>query len=88
MYGENFISTRGRLGKVQRSGVQLSEGLAPLGSTEIISESYYINMKSDFIYHFPIDLEPNGRGNLCGFFQSVVKVIFPHFLFDIYDNFF
>ena len=27
---------------------------------EIFSESYYINLKSDFIYHFPIDIEPDG----------------------------
>ena len=24
-------------------------------------KSYSINLKSDSIYHFPIDLEPNGR---------------------------
>ena len=28
---------------------------------EIFSKSYYINPKSDCIYHFPIDLDPNGR---------------------------
>ena len=28
--------------------------------TENFSESYYIKPKSDCIYHFPIDLEPNG----------------------------
>ena len=26
---------------------------------EIFSKSYWINPKSDFIYHFPVDLEPN-----------------------------
>ena len=25
------------------------------------SKSYQVNPKSDCIYHFPIDLEPNGR---------------------------
>ena len=28
---------------------------------EIFSKSYYINLKSDCIYNFPINLEPNGR---------------------------
>ena len=28
---------------------------------EIFSKSYCIKLKSDCIYHFPIDLEPNGR---------------------------
>ena len=28
---------------------------------EIFLESYLIKLKSDCIYHFPINLEPNGR---------------------------
>ena len=28
---------------------------------EFFSESYWIDSESDCIYHFPIDLEPNGR---------------------------
>ena len=27
---------------------------------EILTESCYINQKSDFIYHFSVDSEPNG----------------------------
>ena len=32
---------------------------------DIISESYYIKLKSDYIYHISIDLEPNGRPFGC-----------------------
>ena len=40
------------------AGVELS---VPRAHSEIFAKSYYINPKSDCIYHFPIDLEPNGR---------------------------
>ena len=37
--------------------------LACTAHREIFSKSYSINPKSDCIYHFPIDLDPNGCPN-------------------------